>query len=176
VWAEYQLADSTPAPIFDGLGAVIARLADVPQGIVSQNARAHIIERLVEADLRRYFKAIVGYQELPPGTQKPDPDGLLICLEALTSFGPGTALYIGDHESDVLCAARTNEVLADRGIDLRIKTVGVFFADGSTNASWTHNPDDRARCPGEILTIAEGFPGSSISVIREANDIIEPKM
>lgn len=157
VWADYQLEDSTPAPIFDGLAEVIARLADLPQGIVSQNARDHIIERLTDAGLRRYFGSIVGYQEVPLGTQKPDPDGLLICLEELTRFSPGIALYIGDHEGDVLCAMNTNEALNDRGVDVRVTTVGAFFADGSDGSSWTHKPCYRAFTPGEILTIADCF-------------------
>jgi HAD superfamily hydrolase (TIGR01549 family) len=162
VWAAYQLEDRTPAPIFDGLPAVIAELAGRPQGIVSQNARDHMIERLTEAGLHHHFGSIVGYEEVPPGRQKPDPDGLLMCLEELTGFQPGIALYIGDHEGDVLCALNTNAALKDRGAGLLIETVGAFFADGSNSTTWTHQPTYSAQDPEDVPAIIASLRNESV--------------
>jgi beta-phosphoglucomutase-like phosphatase (HAD superfamily) len=106
VWASYQLQDRTPAPLFEGLPEVVRELADLPQGIVSQNARDHIIEWLAAARLKRHFGSIVGYQEVPLGRQKPHPDGLLVGLEELIGLAPGRALYIGDHEGDTGSTSR----------------------------------------------------------------------
>jgi phosphoglycolate phosphatase-like HAD superfamily hydrolase len=156
VWASYQLQDSTPAPLFEGLPEVVRELADLPQGIVSQNARDHIIERLAEAGLERHFGSIVGYQEVPLGRQKPDPDGLLVGLEELTAFAPGCALYIGDHEGDTLCAAATNRILWRRGIDLEVLSVAAMFAADGDHRHWRRcRPDYTAAQPADVITIVD---------------------
>jgi HAD superfamily hydrolase (TIGR01549 family) len=155
VWASYQLEDRTPAPLFEGLPEVVRELADLPQGIVSQNARDHIIEQLAKARLERHFGSIVGYQEVPLGRQKPDPDGLLVGLEALTGFAPGRALFIGDHEGDALCAAATGRVLERRGIDLELLSVAAMFADSGDHERWQCRPDYTAVRPADILTIVD---------------------
>ncbi len=154
-WASYQLQDRTPAPLFEGLPEVVRELAHLRQGIVSQNARDHIIEQLTNARLERHFASIVGYQEVPPGRQKPDPDGLLLGLEALTKFAPGRALYVGDHEGDTLCTAATNRVLRRRGIDLEVLSVAAMFADGNDQELWLCRPDFTAAKPADVLTVVD---------------------
>ena len=155
VWASYQLQDRTPAPLFEGLPEVVRELADLPQGIVSQNARDHIIEQLAAVRLERHFGSIVGYQEVPLGRQKPDPDGLLVGLEELIGLAPGRALYIGDHEGDTLCAAATSRVLRRRGVDLEVLSVAATFADGGDHECWRCRPDYTAAQPADILTIVD---------------------
>jgi phosphoglycolate phosphatase-like HAD superfamily hydrolase len=153
VWASYQLQDRTPAPLFEGLPEVVRELADLPQGIVSQNARDHIIEWLAAARLKRHFGSIVGYQEVPLGRQKPHPDGLLVGLEELIGLAPGRALYIGDHEGDTLCAAATSRVLRRRGIDLEVLSVAATFADGGDQERWRCRPDYTAARPADVPPI-----------------------
>lgn len=153
VWASYQLQDRTPAPLFEGLPEVVRELADLPQGIVSQNARDHIIEWLAAARLKRHFGSIVGYQEVPLGRQKPHPDGLLVGLEELIGLAPGRALYIGDHEGDTLCAAATSRVLRRRGIDLEVLSVAATFADGGDQERWRCRPDYTAARPADVPAI-----------------------
>jgi HAD superfamily hydrolase (TIGR01549 family) len=154
-WASYQLQDRTPAPLFDGLREVVRKLAGLPQGIVSQNARDHIIEQLAEARVGQYFGSIVGYEEVPLGRQKPDPDGLLAGLAALTGFAPGHALYVGDHEGDAVCAAAANRVLRQRGIDLEVLSVAAMFANGGDHEHWRCRPDFTAARPADILDIVD---------------------
>ncbi len=160
VWAERQLADATPVPIFEGLPEVLARLGSFRQGIVSQNARAHMIRLLDEAGIGRHFGSIVGYQEVPLGRQKPDPDGLLACLEELTGWAAGRVLSIGDHEGDVRCAIAANRVLAERGVDQTIVSVGALYADGADDHDWQVRPDHGARTPQDILAIVRHLEAS----------------
>ena len=89
LWAPYQLQDKTPSPLFGGIPEVLEALDNFPQGIVSQNGKAIILEVLAQHGLAKYFDCFVGYEEVEFKRQKPAPDGLLYCLEELTHFEPG---------------------------------------------------------------------------------------
>lgn len=71
--------------------------------------------------------------------QKPEPDGVLACLDELTALAPGHALYIGDHETDVRCARKAQRTLAAH----------------AGPAGWSHQPDYVAWSPREVLEIAD---------------------
>jgi hypothetical protein len=91
--------------------------------------------------------------------QKPEPDGMLACLAQVTDGGPGTVLYVGDHQTDVHCAARANEELARRGRDIRIVPVLACFAGPVTWDHWTYRPAFTARRPRDVVGVAGRFRG-----------------
>ncbi|MFI5184047.1 MAG: HAD family hydrolase [Vicinamibacteria bacterium] len=155
LWSEYQLRDDTPAGIFEGIGAVLATLRHAGHGIVSQNARDQIARTLAGAGLAKHFQVIVGYDEVDIKRQKPEPDGVLACLEQMTALAPGRALYIGDHETDVRCARNARRALAARGAALDVVSVAACFDGHAGPSGWAHQPDYVAWSPREVIDIAE---------------------
>ncbi len=156
LWTGYQLEDETPAALFEGIREALVALDGVPHGIVSQNARETIAQALAHADIAEYFRHIVGYEEVDVRRQKPEPDGLLACVEALTGLASGWVLYVGDHDTDVRCARHANEALAAAGRAVRIGAVGVRF--GVTAApAWAVAPDHVAKHPKEVVAFARAF-------------------
>lgn len=154
LWSEYQLRDDTPAEIFEGIGGVLTALGQVAHGIVSQNARGQIARTLASARLMEHFRVIVGYDEVHIKRQKPEPDGILACLEQLTAFAPGCVLYIGDHETDVRCARNAQQALKQRGVAVDVVSVAACFGGHAGTDAWTHQPDYLATSPHQVVEIA----------------------
>jgi len=155
LWTEYQIQDSTPVPFYDGLGEVLATLRQLPQGIVSQNARQNIANTLQVYGLSEYFGCIIGFEEVDLQRQKPEPDGLLQCVAQLTGWTSGQVVYIGDHETDVRCARNANVELRKQQVDLRIISIGVSYGFETNPARWNFPPDYTATTPQEILHLVE---------------------
>ena len=158
LWAEYQLADTTPTPLVTGIAAVVRSLAHLPHGIVSQNAREAIAAVLDSSGLTGPFQAIIGFEEVDLRRQKPAPEGLLRCIEILTDLRPGYVFYVGDHETDAVCAARAKDVLAGQGPGVKLISVGAVYGAGPTRA-WAVEPDHFVRRPHEIVEIVAGYTG-----------------
>ena len=112
LWTRYQLSDRPPVTPFPGVLEALDELAHLPHGIVSQNARGIIAATLEPLGLGGRFSHVIGYEEVPPERQKPAPDGLLGCIEALTGLESGTTFYVGDHPTDTECVARARSELA----------------------------------------------------------------
>lgn len=149
-WAPYQLDDHTAVPLFAGIGELLEQLKDLPQAVVSQNERT-IIEQVLTANRTdRYFTAIVGYAEVSIDRQKPAPDGLFRAIEILGVEEPATALFIGDHESDILCAANANRDLIALGHELRFQSVAVNFLANGGRSARTVVPDHEVDAPAEL--------------------------
>jgi len=159
LWASYQESDTTPVRVFEGVPLVLGGLRQVPQGIFSLNSRGNIHKALEASDLSTYFGAIVGYEEVPFSRQKPEADGLVLCLEELTGLAPGVVLLIGDHEMDVLSATNANHYFEAEGIDIRVLSVGVNFRTGQHLSSWPLTPDFEATRPEEILDVVASLGG-----------------
>jgi HAD superfamily hydrolase (TIGR01549 family) len=155
MWTAYQLSDDTEVTIYDGIGKVIRELADFPHGIVSQNSSSNIKRYLEKNRLLSFFKTIVGYEEVDLKKQKPEPDGLLSCIEKLSSFESGFVCYIGDHETDVQCAHRANRVLKENDVDVRIISIGACYDSGTDVSTWNVRPDYAAQKVREILDIVD---------------------
>ena len=156
LWTEYQLQDDTPIEFFPGLGRVIKSLKQFPQGVVSMNSQSHIKQTLAENKISDMFQFVVGYEEVDMRKQKPDPDGLLLCLEKLTGLASGYVFYIGDHETDVKCAANANRALREKKLDVKIITIGALYGSGKNgNNSW--EPDYHANQTEEITDIIKHF-------------------
>lgn len=153
LWTEYQLKDQTPVHLFDGISQVVAALGDFPQGILSQNSRAMIEITLASSGLAHHFGAVVGYEEVPYEQQKPDPAGLLLCLEQLTRLQPGVIFYVGDWQTDAMQAANGRAKLQQDGLPIELVSIGAFWGHSSGDESWSTRPDLRAKEPGEIIQI-----------------------
>jgi HAD superfamily hydrolase (TIGR01549 family) len=155
LWSAYQLKDDTPAEIFEGIAEVLVALRAVGHGIVSQNARDQIARTLAGARLAQHFRVIVGYDEVHIKRQKPEPDGILACLEQLTALAPGCAMYIGDHATDVRCARNAQQALVARGVALEVVSVAACFGGHAGPGGWAHQPDYVAWSPHQIVEIAQ---------------------
>jgi HAD superfamily hydrolase (TIGR01549 family) len=154
-WSEYQLKDDTPSEFFEGIGEVLLAMSKAGQGIVSQNAHDQIARTIAGAGLSECFRVIVGYDDVGIARQKPEPDGLLMCLEKLDALGAGCALYIGDHEADVRCARNAQQALAARGFTVEMVSVAACFDGHAGPGAWTYKPDYVAWSPREIIAIAK---------------------
>jgi HAD superfamily hydrolase (TIGR01549 family) len=155
LWTEYQLKDTSPVPFYDGIDNVLRTLQHFPHGIVSQNARSNIVNALQQQELSEYFTCIIGFEEVDIQRQKPEPDGLLLCIEKLTQFTPGYVLYIGDHETDMKCACNTNSELQKKKLDMQVITVAVFHNSDVDHSGWMFTPDYTANTAEEIIHIVE---------------------
>lgn len=149
-WTPFQLDDPTPVVLLDGIEDTLRQLRRFPQAVVSQNDRAIIAQVLRQAGVDHYFSAIMGYAEVPFDRQKPAPDGLLGALDIVGIEEPASALYIGDHETDMLCAANTNRDLVAMGREVRFVSVAALYADGRRPSDWRVVPDHRVHEPAEI--------------------------
>ena len=155
LWTEYQLNDDTEVIFYKGIEAVICDLAEFPHGIVSQNSRSSIAENLEKKKLLPYFKHIVGYEEVDFKKQKPEPDGLLNCMEKLSMPGAGCVCYIGDHETDVQCVRAANRALQEENANVRIFSIGACYDSGPNTSTWNFRPDYEAQEVEEILQIVD---------------------
>lgn len=149
LWTVYQLNDSTPVNVFAGIREGMNSIETIPQGIVSQNSKSNIERQLKSDDLLKYFSHISGYEEVALDRQKPEPDGLISCIKDLSDSEDGTIFYIGDHETDIQCAARANQILAD----LEVLSIGVLYGTGIDNVKWNTKPDFEANSVLELFDI-----------------------
>jgi len=156
LWTEYQSRATMVTPLIDGIGDTLEALADLPHGIVSQNAKAIISAILHDNELGEHFQAIIGYEEVAMTAQKPAPDGLMHCIERLTAFRLGYVFYVGDHEADTLCAHYAKDEMAKRDLPVEIIAVAALF-EGETSETWDVAPDHVARHPSDIRDVVRGY-------------------
>ncbi len=157
LWSEFQLNDTTPTPMFNGLRDALAALQDFPHGIVSQNSRDAIAKTLRQNALLQLFPSIIGYEEVDLRLQKPDPTGLLMCIEKLTRWKQGTVLFVGDHETDMECVFNTNQVLKQRGLGIHVLSIGASYSLDDGSPGWKTKPDYEARLVGVLLEIVQSL-------------------
>ena len=155
LWTSYQLNDDTEVAFYDGIKSVIRNLAEFPLGIVSQNSRSSITQNLEKNHLLPLFKYIVGYEEVDIKKQKPEPDGLLNCLEKLTALASGSVVYIGDHETDIHCVSAANRALQEEHLSVNILSIGACYDSGTDTSAWNVRPDFEAQRAEDILEIID---------------------
>ncbi len=154
LWTEYQLQDDTATPVFAGIAEVLKQLQYLPHGILSQNGKAVISGVLETNKLASYFKVVIGYEEVDFQLQKPAPEGLLRCLEILTNLKPGYVFYIGDHETDALCAVEGRKALARHKLSIEVISIGALYGT-ELRSSGTRGFDHIAPRPSDIADIVE---------------------
>lgn len=157
MWTEYQMKDRTPTPFYDGISKVLSQLGALPQGIFSQNSQANISHALRGAGLATHFRSIIGYEEVDIRKQKPDPEGLLMCLKNLGGPAQGQVFYIGDHETDTKCAFYANSVFFGRGHDIKVLSIAALYGLEQDDSQWGIKADYRAASPEDIANIILGF-------------------
>jgi len=165
LWRGYQLADTTPVPVIDGVGELILTLRGARHGVVSQNAQDHIVRTLEAAGLAPLFGAVIGYDSVGLTGQKPAPDGFLACVDALGPPAPTRIVSVGDHETDVRCARNTQAALVERGAACEVVAIAVRFVDGVEPARWEVQPDHVAHSPADVLRIVRGLGVDTSSFI-----------
>jgi len=153
-WTPYQLEDGTPTPPLSGIPEALGAFDGLPLGVVSQNCSANIAATLSLHGIREHFTCIVGYSEVADLQQKPAPDGLLLAIDTLTSFAPGTVLYVGDHETDLKTVENTNRVLVERGSPVHLVCVAALYGVEGGREAWMERADYRAAVPDDVVTIA----------------------
>ncbi len=162
LWTELHGQDREPPALFDGVAEVIRRLSNRRQGIVSQNGRDNIRRALEPLGLLAYFDSIVADEDLPFDRQKPQPDGLLHCAEALhaerSNGAPEIVLYVGDHPVDVECVRRAASELESRGSRWRVLSVGAVYGDAAPHR-WTHQPDLTAERAEDLIDLVADLDG-----------------
>lgn len=151
LWTEYQLNDDTPVKVFDGIREGMLSIGTVPQGIVSQNSKSSVKRQLESDGLIKYFSHINGYEEVAMDRQKPEPDGLINCIKELAESDDGTIFYIGDHETDIQCATRANQVLTETG--LNVLSIGILYGSELNSSKWKTQPDYEAKSVQELFDI-----------------------
>jgi HAD superfamily hydrolase (TIGR01549 family) len=160
LWTDYQLEETTESPFLPGIPDALRALRHLPRGIVSANSRHNIESTLGENGWAKYFDVVIGYEEVHLRSQKPEPDGLLLCLERLAVLEAGVVVYVGDHEADAECAANTNLELERRGEAVRVISVGADYGR-SEGPDWSFEPQHRARAPRDVIEIVSGLEGGA---------------
>ena len=155
MWTPYQLDDDTGVEFYSGIAEIIGGMREYPQGIVSQNSRNNILRNLERYDLLPFITVVIGYEEVDIKKQKPEPDGLLNCIEELTDSNPGCICYIGDHETDVQCAGAARQILQQKNPELDIICIGACYDSGGGISRWKVRPDFTARTVRDIADIID---------------------
>jgi len=153
LWSEFQLKDETEVPFYDGIINVIKNLGKYPHGIVSQNSKENIKQYLLKTKMLKYFNCILGYEEVESSKQKPDPEGLLQCISELVQQETGTIVYVGDHETDIRCAANANKVYKENGSKLHVISIGALYDTDTDISTWRVKPDFAAEKVKDIIEI-----------------------
>ncbi|ELR66920.1 putative phosphatase [Photobacterium marinum] len=154
LWAEHQLANNTPVRLFNGIDDAVRGLADVPHGICSQNSSKNIYNVLADSQVEHFFKAVVGYDDVPSHSQKPSPEGGLICLEQIFDTPANkTLMYIGDHEADVQFARNLHAAL---GQNANVISVAAAYS-GANPDSWSVKPDYVIHSPQELTNLCHSL-------------------
>ena len=104
------------AEIYEDTAGILKYLKENKKivGIVTSNAKVHVIDVLNKFGLLSYFDVIVGNREAP--NPKPSPEPILKALELLKYVDKEKVVYIGDSLNDALAAinAGVNPILLDR--------------------------------------------------------------
>lgn len=149
MWAEHQEKNQTEVYLFDGIADVIKNFSHIDHGICSQNSQLNIWKVLKKYGIDKSFKAVVGYDDVPSGNQKPHPFGGMKCLQDI--FGHTNSkliMYVGDHEADVQFA---RNLQSEVGVGTRVISVAAAYSNSKPD-SWQAKPDYVANSTHELQT------------------------
>lgn len=153
LWTKYQLKNTTPVELFPEIQQTINQI-QLPQGICSQNSSKNINQVLEHNSLAHKFQAIVGYDDIPSNSQKPNPYGGLKCIERiLGNTIDKTIFYIGDHEGDMEFARNIDKKLNGQSRVIAI----VAKYSGAETSSWIYKADFEIDKPSELIKILNNY-------------------
>ncbi len=155
LWTTYQVKNDIECPPYMGIKETLSALNGYPQGIFSQNSRPLIQDWLERNGMVHFFDSIVGYEEVTFANQKPAPLGLFLSIEALTNNKPGTVFFIGDLETDILCAQNAYRKFKQNGADIKVISVAIHHQNGKLINEWKTKPDHHLTDITELLDIVE---------------------
>jgi len=151
MWSEHQNKSEVLVEMFEGVSDVLRQLEYIPHGICSQNCSDNILEYLKCNDLDRYFKSIIGHNDVQYSQQKPDPKGFLRCIEDMKLTNSDmNFVYIGDHEKDVQFAKNAEQVLRNFKKDIKVWSIAACYS-GNNQSNWEIQPDYSANSASDIL-------------------------
>ena len=150
MWAEHQEKNKTEVTLFGGIKNVVNKFSQFHHGICSQNSQKNIRRVLRKHGIDAPFKAIVGYDDVSNGKQKPHPFGGVKCVESI--FGHTDCellMYIGDHEADAKFARNLQSALKEK-----TKVISVAAAySRSEPEGWEVKPDHIANNVEDLISI-----------------------
>lgn len=150
LWTEFQHNNNTPVKLFTGIKETINKI-NLPQGICSQNSSENINKVLLLNELTNKFQSIIGCDDVPVKSQKPDAYGGIMCLKNI--FGSElidkTIFYIGDHEGDVLFAKNVEKELNNK---CRVISITPKYS-GANIDIWQHKPNFIVETPEGLIEL-----------------------
>lgn len=153
LWTEYQLKNTTPVNLFSEIKQTIDNI-NIPQGICSQNSSKNINLVLEENNLAHKFQAIIGYDDIPSDSQKPNPYGGINCLKQIfENINGKTFFYIGDHEGDIEFARNIEKELNGQS---KVKAIVAKYS-GVNTETWNFQPDFEIESPSNLIDIIKNF-------------------
>jgi phosphoglycolate phosphatase-like HAD superfamily hydrolase len=158
LWPDLQRSDPTPHTPFRGVPEALEALSDLPHAILSHNDSKVISAALDANGLAGHFSAILGHAELGSEYEKPAAAGLLRCIELLSLSAAARVFFVGDHETDTLCASNARAALHELGSAKDVVSIGAFFGEFDGD-SWKLLPDHAVKSPAEIVEIVRNGCG-----------------
>jgi phosphoglycolate phosphatase-like HAD superfamily hydrolase len=74
----------------------------------------------------------------------------------LTRLRPGRVFYVGDHETDALCAANARTEILERDLGIEVITIAALYG-AYTPAAWTESCDHCAAHPSDVVDIVASY-------------------
>lgn len=157
IWREYnEHKRNSRIRLAAGIEKVLEACAkEYALGIASSNTHEAMGKHLDAYDIRKYFSAVVGKEDLPVENEeprlKPHPGCLLICLEKI-GLKPWDCVYIGDQVSDIQAARNMRAAVGSS-----IPAIAVTYGYGTMQSLKAAKPDYMAETPEELLEIIKGL-------------------
>ena len=98
--------------------------------------------------------SIIGYEEIDISKQKPDPNGLITCIREICNEKCEIVLYIGDHETDIICAVNAAIILKKT----KIIPIAANYGMQEEISSWKTLPKYILQHPSDLLEIIKKLP------------------
>jgi phosphoglycolate phosphatase-like HAD superfamily hydrolase len=153
LWTEYQLKNTSPVELFTEIKQTINGIS-LPQCICSQNSSENINRVLEKNNMIQKFQSVIGYDDIPSNSQKPNPYAGIKCLEQI--FGvtlDKTICYIGDHEGDVEFSRNIEKELSGKS---KVISVVAKYSGADTNL-WNYKPDFEIEKPSDLFEIINKY-------------------
>lgn len=90
---------------FDDVGVLEELCGELKLGLVSNTNEEIVMLELEAFDLKKYFSKIITLGTAAQQSAKPEPDGIVWCLEAL-NVPAISALTVGDQHTDIIAGKR----------------------------------------------------------------------
>ncbi|WCE28845.1 HAD family hydrolase [Vibrio sp. SCSIO 43137] len=150
MWAEHQEKNQTEVSLFSGITDVVYQFSHISHGVCSQNSQANIRNVLSRNGIEGPFKAIVGYDDVSSGQQKPHPYSGIKCLQSIFGHTDNErVIYIGDHEADTKFARNLQQEL---GSSAEVISIAAAYSRSEPD-SWNTKPDYVAHNVDDLLSI-----------------------